>query len=112
MARSFIAGVLGLIAVVGMSGCATTPDPPAEVVWTVAYSPSKGNTITWRSQRNVAYTLLYRNEYDRKGTPYTPHPRYSYIKGTGQEIRIVDRPPLREKRRYRVQSTVMGKPGG
>ena len=104
-------GVVGLMLVIGLCGCATTEKKPlAEVVWTVAYSPSKGNAISWRTQKNVAYTLLYRNEYDRKGTSYVPHPRYSYILGTGREIRVHDRPPLREKRRYRVQTTVLRKP--
>ena len=113
MARLFTSGLIGLFLVIGLSsGCATKGDPPAEIVYAVAYSPSKGNIISWRSQKNLVYTLLYRNEYDRKGTPFTPLARHSYIKGTGLEIKVVDHPPLREKRRYRVRTTVMGTPGG
>ena len=100
-----------LLTALTLGGCVSSNERPAALAKThliVTRSP-QGNRLQWQTQDHVVYTVLYRNEYDRNSR-WLPLPGYEYVQGTGAEKRLIDRPPIREKRRYRLQQVPLRKP--
>jgi len=87
-----------------LAGCVSNPPPaaPSDLVsptFTTAYANGK-TLISWKADAGKTYTVYYTDASPGERPNWKPLPQGTGLRGTGQEITLLDEPPSGSARRY------------